>query len=39
VLLASGKRSLIRAAAEATSSLFYNVASGSKGAADGLRDR
>ena len=39
VLLASGNRSLVRAAAEATSSLFYNDASGSKGAADSLRDR
>ena len=39
VLFASGNRSLVRAAAEATSSLFYNDASGSKGAADGLHDR
>jgi hypothetical protein len=39
VLLASGNRSLVREAAEVTSLLFYNNASGSKGAADGLRDR
>ena len=39
VLFASGNRSLVRAAAEATSSIFYNDASGSKGAADGLHDR
>jgi hypothetical protein len=39
VPLASGNRSLFREAAEATMSLIYNDASGSKGAADGLRDR
>jgi hypothetical protein len=39
VLLASGNRSLVREAAEVILSLFYDDASGSKGAADSLRDR
>ena len=39
MLPASGNRSLVREAAEVILSLFYDDASGSKGAADSLRDR
>ena len=39
VLLASGNRSLVREAAEAILSLFYNDMSGSKGAAGDLHER